>query len=363
VVEEEFDNGVRESKWPDGIGVMGIRQIQVAFTKFQPTTPASYTYGPYLLQKEVAGGKDDDSEESRGFPDALYALFYDWEMSIIKLGASYAHSEEFKERLKQLKGGNPTSAEVITWIKHKKEKLGYKVKKIKTEDGELMYLEKDSKPLASNGMLRPLMEACHVATGCRSATLLPKEFGEKFSLRRYSDRLVEKAAKKLKCPICDGSRPLPKKQHVESIFTYGPFLRLQIDATQVASSKMARFRGKHNFRYLLTAVDTFTKNAWAWPLKTLCIPETLAILKRFFEEEFVPDILHSDNGPQFKNKLLNALSSQLGIKLKYGASETPQQAPNTKAPKRKQPSRQVFLWQTCSFLSYKCLCTLPTQLH
>jgi transposase InsO family protein len=64
--------------------------------------------------------------------------------------------------------------------------------------------------------------------------------------------------------------------------------------------------------------------AWVWPLKSLSIPETLAILKRFFEEHFVPDILQSDNGPQFKNKLLAAVCKELNFKQRFGASETPE---------------------------------------
>src|SRR3954454_17410809 len=115
-------------------------------------------------------------------------------------------------------------------------------------------------------MLRPLMKACHAATCCRATKLLKKDFAERFSLLRYSTDLLDDAAKDLKCGVCDGTRPLPKKQHVESIFTYAPFHRAQIDAVQIASEKLKRFRGKHGFRYLLTAIDTFTKNAWVWPL-------------------------------------------------------------------------------------------------
>ena len=138
---------------------------------------------------------------------------------------------------------------------------------------QFSYLEKDGLPLLSNSMLRPMLEACHRSTGCRATKYLRKEFGSKFCVGRWSTKLIKATAKSLKCSICDGSFPLPKKQHVESIFTYGPFRHWQMDATQIASEKLKRFRGLHKYRYLLTLIDCFTKYAWVWALKTLTIPE------------------------------------------------------------------------------------------
>jgi hypothetical protein len=53
------------------------------------------------------------------------------------------------------------------------------------------------------------------------------------------------------------------------IFTYGPLRRMQMDASQIASQKLKRFRGAHQYRYILTLVDCFTKQAWVWALKPL----------------------------------------------------------------------------------------------
>ena len=213
----------------------------------------------------------------------------------------------------------------MEWMNKKKAKFGCQLRTGLTASGApFSYLEKNGKPLLSNDMLRPMLEACHQATGCRAAKYLRREFGAKFCVGRWSTKLIDEAAKNLKCGICDGSRPLPKKQHVESIFTYGPLRRMQMDATQIASEKLKRFRGSHLYRYLLTLVDCFTKQAWVWALKTLSIGETFLILKKFFSEHFMPDILQSDNGPQFKNDQLAALCQELHIQQRFGASETPQ---------------------------------------
>jgi transposase InsO family protein len=319
--------------WPE-VGVMSISVIQQAFFAHQPRNPGDYLFTRDLIhcaedtqrRQATEEKKTDGPEETRGMPDALYALYFDWELQKRAQGASYRHSDEFKVRVCGLRGeGDEFTEELSTWIGKKKGKLGCRLQKVLSPEGvSLYYLEKDGRPLVSNGMLRALMKACHAATRCRATKLLKKDFLERFSVLRYSTDLVSDAAKDLKCEVCDGTRPLPKKQHVESIFTYAPFHRLQIDAVQIASSKLKRFRGKHGYRYLLALIDCFTKNAWVWPLKTLNIPETLAILEKFFEDEFVPDILQSDNGPQFKNKLLEAVCTELHFKQRYGASETPQ---------------------------------------
>jgi hypothetical protein len=99
---------------------------------------------------------------------------------------------------------------------------------------------------------------------------------------------------------------------------------MQMDASQIASQKLKRFRGAHQYLYILTLVDCFIKQAWVWALKSLSIAETLPILTSFFTDHFVPDILQSDNGPQFKNDQLAAVRQALHIEQRFGASETPQ---------------------------------------
>ena len=156
--------------------------------------------------------------------DALYALYYEWECNKEKHGKSYRHSLEFKQRICGLKGGDakPDDPKVMEWMNRKKAKFGCHLQTASTSSGAAFsYLEKSGKPLLSNGMLRPMLEACHQATGCRAAKYLRAEFLSKFCVGKWSTKLVREAAINLKCGICDGSRPLPKKQHVESIFTYG----------------------------------------------------------------------------------------------------------------------------------------------
>jgi hypothetical protein len=326
-IEAETEEKVPEW-WLENIGAMTIPLMQEAFIKCQPRDSSKYLYTSDLAKEDAEPeGSEKKTEDSRGMPDALYALYYEWECKKEIFGKSYRHSPEFKQRICGLKGGDvqPDDPKVMNWMNKKKAKFGCQLQTVITNSGAAFsYLEKSGKPLLSNGMLRPMLEACHQATGCRAAKYLRREFLSKFCVGKWSTKLVKEAAKDLKCSICDGSRPLPKKQHVESIFTYAPLRRMQMDATQIASEKLKRFRGSHKYRYLLTLVDCFTKYGWVWPLKTLSIAETLVILKKFFAEQFIPDILQSDNGPQFKNDLLAAVCQELHIQQRFGASETPQ---------------------------------------
>ena len=57
-------------------------------------------------------------------PDALYALYYDWEVQKLAEGSSYRHSEVFKQRVCGLRGeGDEFTDEVSTWIGKKRVNL------------------------------------------------------------------------------------------------------------------------------------------------------------------------------------------------------------------------------------------------
>ena len=61
-----------------------------------------------------------------------------------------------------------------------------------------------------------------------------------------------------------------------------------------------------------------------YPLKTLTMSECVDVLTRHFKRTIVPDILHSDNGRQFRNRLVGALAKEAGFAQVHGSAETPQ---------------------------------------
>jgi hypothetical protein len=233
--DEQMEEAIEESKgdekrgeWPAAVGVLAIPRIYRAFLECQPTDPNKYLFGPNLVQGSEEGPKDnrrrskkgesndndpeieakdteiEGSNESRGMPDALYALYYDWAKQKQIQGCSYRHSSEFKNRVCGMRGGDMEADDpkLMTWISKKRAKFACELKVISiSPETSLTYLEKDGKPLLSNGMLRPMFEACHKVTGCRATKLLKKDLVEKFCLARWSTDLVAVAARDLKCSV------------------------------------------------------------------------------------------------------------------------------------------------------------------
>lgn len=124
--------------------------------------------------------------------------------------------------------------------------------------------------------------------------------------------------------VREAAKAVPKKQHVDSVIATRIFERIQIDATEIATDKLSELRGKHGYRYLLTIVDCLSKMAFAYPLKTLTVGEAVPHLRFLFDTYMVPEILQSDNGRQFRNKVLSALKLEKGYTHMFGAPYTPE---------------------------------------
>ena len=77
------------------------------------------------------------------------------------------------------------------------------------------------------------------------------------------------------------------------------------------------------FRYVLTVIDTFSKHAWAQPLKS---KEGLEVVQTF--EEILtfgtPHLLQSDNGREFKNQWMNEIANNYNIKQIFSLLYRPQ---------------------------------------
>lgn len=69
-----------------------------------------------------------------------------------------------------------------------------------------------------------------------------------------------------------------------------------------------------NYKYILTVIDTFSKFAWAMPLKTKTGKEVTTAMKHIFKSSLrIPKNLHTDQGKEFYNQLFNTLMKQNGI--------------------------------------------------
>lgn len=112
--------------------------------------------------------------------------------------------------------------------------------------------------------------------------------------------------------------PARRRYRRSRVMTYGLNYLWQADLVDV--QKLARYNKRN--RYILTAIDTFSKKAWAIPVKR----KTATNLKSAFTELFnttglTPKYIHLDQGSEFWNKDVKALFKTKNIKFYSTASE------------------------------------------
>jgi hypothetical protein len=165
-----------------------------------------------------------------------------------------------------------------------------------------------------------------------------------FHCGQYSSQNIRTEVKRIvdSCKFCAGKKPLPKKQHKESIYSFLFGERMQVDASEIAHESAKRLR-KNGFRYILTLLDCVSKKGKAWPLKTLEAQEIYPLLETYFKSVFTPDILQSDNHRQFKNELLKELEERMGYKHIFGKANTPEHQGQVEVF-NKTVKRRLFSW-------------------
>lgn len=114
---------------------------------------------------------------------------------------------------------------------------------------------------------------------------------------------------------------MPRTEKVtRPIVSTAPYKVWQIDLID-----MSKLAGVNNgINYLLTCIDIFSKYAWVEPVRAKTEEQTRDALKHILETApQVPSTLQSDRGAEFKNKSMNDLLTNDGIKHIYGAAYTP----------------------------------------
>ena len=78
------------------------------------------------------------------------------------------------------------------------------------------------------------------------------------------------------------------------------------------------------YKYFFTMVDHFTKYGWIETLKVKTAIIILRAFKRWIRTYYIPKILQTDNGTEFKNKTINQFCQENNIQQVYGAPYNPQ---------------------------------------
>ena len=99
---------------------------------------------------------------------------------------------------------------------------------------------------------------------------------------------------------------------------------LQCDLITIISKKGLPSACSHNFKYILTVKDCFSKYCWLKPLES---KEGLPIancLNHIFHEHGAPRRLHSDNGSEFINRFVKEVCSKYNVRIVHGRPYHPQ---------------------------------------
>lgn len=115
------------------------------------------------------------------------------------------------------------------------------------------------------------------------------------------------------------NRPVHRRFKRNRIVVRG--LREQYDIDLCDMSKLRRYRGNRGTRYLLVAIDVFSRVAFVCPLKNKSGPAVAAALSDIFSEGHKPARCRSDKGTEFKSKAVQDLLRRLGVKHYFAVSD------------------------------------------
>lgn len=124
---------------------------------------------------------------------------------------------------------------------------------------------------------------------------------------------------KKNCPLCLKPSKKKKEKPVKQIISYEPLERIQIDSITLASDL-----SQLGLKYLITAIDHFSKFAWCRAVRSINGESTLSFLEEIFGQNGHPKILHSDNGSEFCNKVVKEYLDKHDINFIHGRVKHPQ---------------------------------------
>ena len=99
---------------------------------------------------------------------------------------------------------------------------------------------------------------------------------------------------------------------------------IQCDLIYIMCGKGLPSSEKHDFKYILSVKDCFSKFCWLFPLKSKEALPVTQCLKTIFNQYGPPKYLHTDNGKEFVNESIHKLCCDMGINIKKGRPYHPQ---------------------------------------
>ena len=122
------------------------------------------------------------------------------------------------------------------------------------------------------------------------------------------------------CIICRANKNLNTKTTYKPIIPKYPKERLIADLVN-----FEKYSNENNgYKYLFVGIDSFSKFAVVYPLKNKSAESIHDCFLKFIYTYGPPFIIHTDNGKEFKNKLVEKLCEKFDIKFFHGRPRHPQ---------------------------------------
>lgn len=149
---------------------------------------------------------------------------------------------------------------------------------------------------------------------------LPHSFGGKYrSYQYYKDKQKVDDALKGNA-IYTRYKPYKKLKYHIPTYVYRKRQLIQLDITYFEHPAYVRASG--GYPYLLTCIDVFTKYVWCYPIKDKSAATIVKCMQQLFTElETLPELISTDRGTEFKNRLFENLLRERGVRQHYATSD------------------------------------------
>ena len=255
----------------------------------------------------------DDKSNDIGYDDIYFYVYKNKHNEIGK------YSTKFKEKYKK---NNYKSQKQI----FRKKCYSYDIdnnnrliKRILTTDliNNKKYLRENI--VIPNKLVDDLVNIYHIFNGHKDYLNLGKDI---IDAGYYIKNLYATCKKIIKeCIYCNQNRKnIFRKPAIIQILPKGPRDVYQLDLTDIPN----KLQTDQNAKYLLSVIDTFSKFAYNYILSNKRSDTVLGYLKDFINKNGKPNSIHTDNGKEFCNKLIEHYCRDNNINIIHGRPYHPQ---------------------------------------
>jgi transposase InsO family protein len=193
--------------------------------------------------------------------------------------------------------------------------------------GKILYKvkhDKSRKVVVGRKLVVPPNKVEHVIKSFHEKTAKHQGWSRTFKLINANHiGVTEQAVRKFvnNCETCIKFTGILKKPRLNPILSTGINERFQVDMKEYELYEA----DNDGYRYHLTVIDHFSGYPWAFPTFTKTKEEVSSILIKLFFDVGPPKILHSDNGGEFINGIIDEISKSMNITLAHGKAYNPRE--------------------------------------